>query len=142
VTVPSITSKRVRIGRVGWYTKLRDLHRSDPIARHIVLNEPGGLDEGWLSKELQNESSLVYTPRRDIHAVGIVALQMLMGLDVTNKFVDVRTAVSFCKSTMTNLDLGCYIHKYFSKYNLWLTLSYRGHDRPGEKKPYDLPKHS
>ena len=46
-----------------------------------------------LSKDVKNESALVYTARRDIHAVGIVFLQMLLGLDVMQKFDDIRSAV-------------------------------------------------
>ena len=42
---------------------------------------------------MKNESALVYTARRDIHAVGIVFLQMLLGLDVMQKFEDIRSAV-------------------------------------------------
>ena len=49
-----------------------------------------------LSREVQNESSLLYTRQRDIHAVGIVLLQMLMGLDVMERFPDTQTAIHAC----------------------------------------------
>jgi hypothetical protein len=49
-----------------------------------------------LSREVQNESSLLYTRQRDIHAVGIVLLQMLMGLDVMERFPDAQTAIHAC----------------------------------------------
>ena len=51
-----------------------------------------------LSREVQNESSLLYTRQRDIHAVGIVLLQMLMGLDVMERFPDAQTAIHACQS--------------------------------------------
>ena len=50
-----------------------------------------------LSREVQNESSLLYTRQRDIHAVGIVLLQMLMGLDVMERFPDAQTAIHACR---------------------------------------------
>jgi len=42
---------------------------------------------------------LLYTRRRDIHSVGIVFLQMLLGLDVMQKFDDVHEALRSCTST-------------------------------------------
>ncbi|KAG6815378.1 hypothetical protein H0H93_009990 [Arthromyces matolae] len=63
-------------------------------------NEEAPIPEGWMSKEEKNESALSYTRQRDIHAVGIVLLQMLMGIDVTEKFADVQDAL---RSPKTNL---------------------------------------
>ena len=45
------------------------------------------------SRDVQHESSLLYTRHRDIHAVGIVLLQMLLGLDVTDQFSNVQYAL-------------------------------------------------
>lgn len=50
-----------------------------------------------LSRDVKNESSLLYTRQRDIHSVGIVLLQMLMGLGVTENFSNVHTALQSCK---------------------------------------------
>ena len=47
---------------------------------------------------MQDESSLFYTRHRDIHAVGIVLLQMLLGLDVTDRFSGVQYALISCTS--------------------------------------------
>ena len=52
-----------------------------------------------LSNDAKHESSLLYTRRRDIHSVGIVFLQMLLGLDVMQKFDDVHEALRSCTST-------------------------------------------
>lgn len=49
-----------------------------------------------LSRDAKNESSLFYTHHRDIHSVGIVLLQMLLGLDVTERYADVHTALQDC----------------------------------------------
>lgn len=49
-----------------------------------------------LSNDAKNESSLLYTRRRDIHSVGIVFLQMLLGLDVMQRFDDVHEALQNC----------------------------------------------
>jgi translation initiation factor 2-alpha kinase 4 len=56
-----------------------------------------------LSRDVKNESSLVYTRHRDIHSVGIVLLQMLMGLGVTERFSNVHTARQFCKNMQLHL---------------------------------------
>jgi translation initiation factor 2-alpha kinase 4 len=58
------------------------------------------MPEGWLSKDVQNESSLLYTRQRDIHDVGIVLLRMLLGLDVVDRFPDPLTAIHSCKSCL------------------------------------------
>ena len=56
------------------------------------------LGGGWVSRDVQNESSLLYTRQRDIHDVGIVLAQMLMGLDVVTRVQDPQTAIQACKS--------------------------------------------
>lgn len=43
------------------------------------------------------DSSLVYTKNRDIHSVGIVFLQMLISLDVMDRFPDYHTALRNCE---------------------------------------------
>ena len=60
----------------------------------IVQNPDSFLDR--LSREVQNESSLLYTCERDIHAIGIVLLQMLMGLDVMERYPDAQMAIHAC----------------------------------------------
>lgn len=50
-----------------------------------------------LSSDVKNESSLLYTRQRDIHSVGIVFMQMLLGLDVTEKYSDVHSALQACR---------------------------------------------
>jgi len=49
-----------------------------------------------LPRDVKNESSLLYTRQRDIHAVGIVLLQMLLGLDVMQQYSDVHMALDSC----------------------------------------------
>lgn len=44
------------------------------------------------------ESTLVYTKSRDIHATGVILLQMLMGRDVMDRFPDPQTALRNCES--------------------------------------------
>ncbi|KAG6906507.1 hypothetical protein DXG01_013561 [Tephrocybe rancida] len=86
-------SKQVKLGRVGYPTRLLDLHRSNPFGTNLPPTEELPIPEGWLSREEKNESSLLYTRQRDIHAVGIVLLQMLLGLDVTDRFANVHEAL-------------------------------------------------
>ena len=42
------------------------------------------------------DSTLLYTRSRDIHCVGVIYLQMLLGLDVVDRFADVRAALQHC----------------------------------------------
>ena len=39
------------------------------------------------------ESTLVYTKGRDIHAVGVIVLQMLLGRDVMDRYPDPQSAL-------------------------------------------------
>ncbi|KAF5376991.1 hypothetical protein D9615_007308 [Tricholomella constricta] len=86
-------SKQIKLGRVGFPTRLLDLHRSNPFGTNFPPNEEPPIPEGWLSRDEKNESSLLYTRQRDIHAVGIVFLQMLLGLDVTEKYSNIHEAL-------------------------------------------------
>ncbi|KAK0506828.1 kinase-like domain-containing protein, partial [Armillaria luteobubalina] len=85
-------SKLIKLTKVGYHTKLLDLHRSNAFG-YVNSPEDRVMPEAWLSKDAKNESLLLYTHQRDIHAVGIVLLQMLLGLDVTERFSDVHTAL-------------------------------------------------
>ncbi|KAG5719281.1 Serine/threonine-protein kinase gcn2 [Termitomyces sp. T112] len=95
-------SKQVKLGRVGYPTRLLDLHRSNPFGTNLPPTEELPIPEGWLSREEKNESALLYTRQRDIHAVGIVLLQMLLGLDVTERYSNIPEALqsSFLSSSL------------------------------------------
>lgn len=86
----------IKLCRAAFYTRLLDLHRSNSFGDHTPL-PIDAVPEGWLSKDVQNESSLLYTRQRDIHDVGIVLLKMLLGLDVVDRFPDPLTAIHSCK---------------------------------------------
>ncbi|SJL11916.1 uncharacterized protein ARMOST_15330 [Armillaria ostoyae] len=85
-------SKLIKLTKVGYHTRLLDLHRSNAFG-YVNPPEERVMPEAWLSKDAKNESLLLYTHQRDIHAVGVVLLQMLLGLDVTERFSDVHTAL-------------------------------------------------
>ncbi|EKM74744.1 hypothetical protein AGABI1DRAFT_109872 [Agaricus bisporus var. burnettii JB137-S8] len=91
----SSPSKVIKLGKVGYHTRLLDLHRSNPFGNaNLNAGDDGNyIPDAWLSNDAKNESSLLYTRRRDIHAVGIVFLQMLLGLDVMQRFNDVHDAL-------------------------------------------------
>jgi len=63
----------------------------------VEVVQEDAIPEGWLSRDVQTESSLVYSRQRDIHDVGIVLLKMLLGLDVVDRFLDPITAIHSCK---------------------------------------------
>jgi translation initiation factor 2-alpha kinase 4 len=89
--------KVIKVGKAVFHTHLLDLHRSNSFGPHIppVADEPQ-ISDGWLSREMK-DSALLYTKRRDIHNVGIILLQMLMGLDVTERYSDVQEAIHSCE---------------------------------------------
>lgn len=51
-----------------------------------------------------HDSALIYTKARDIHYAGVVFLQMLLGRDVVERFLDAQAALVSCESgrRMTN----------------------------------------
>ena len=61
------------------------------VITRLIVNRPCRLPKDAL------DSSLVYTKNRDIHSVGIVFLQMLISLDVMDRFPDYHTALRNCE---------------------------------------------
>ncbi|KAJ4467716.1 kinase-like domain-containing protein [Lentinula edodes] len=87
-------SKLIRLFKVGYYTRLVDFHKSNEFRTTLSFNnEEAQIPDAWLSKDVKNESSLLYTRHRDLHSVGIVFMQMLLGLDVIRRFSDAHTAM-------------------------------------------------
>ncbi|KAG6856809.1 hypothetical protein H0H87_000506 [Tephrocybe sp. NHM501043] len=64
-----------------------------PQSKQVKLGRDAAQIFDRLSREEKNESSLLYTRQRDIHAVGIVLLQMLLGMDVTEKYANIHEAL-------------------------------------------------
>ncbi|KAJ7101250.1 kinase-like domain-containing protein [Mycena belliarum] len=87
-------TRKVKLTKTAFFTRLLDLHRSNPFGPGISLepDEPP-VPESWQSKDVKNESALLYTRHRDIHAVGLVLMQMLLGLDVTARYPDAYAAM-------------------------------------------------
>ncbi|KAF8883813.1 hypothetical protein BD779DRAFT_1674349 [Infundibulicybe gibba] len=54
-------SKLIKLGRVGFYTRLLDLHRSNPFGTTIPQYEEQQIPDAWLSRDEKYESSLLYT---------------------------------------------------------------------------------
>ncbi|KAI0777469.1 Serine/threonine-protein kinase [Trametes elegans] len=84
--------KLVKIFNVCYHVWLLALHRSNNIGFAGDQIDDTQVPEGWLPQDAM-ESTLVYTKGRDIHAVGLVLLQMLMGRDVMDKFPDPQSAL-------------------------------------------------
>lgn len=84
--------KLVKVGKVGYHARLRDLHRSNPFSAGLMFgNDELRLPEAWLSRDVL-ESPLSYSRSRDIHSVGVIFLQMLHGQDVMHQFSIPREA--------------------------------------------------
>ncbi|KAF8839726.1 Serine/threonine-protein kinase [Paxillus ammoniavirescens] len=92
-------SKLVKVGKVGYHARLKDLHKSNPFFPGLALmNGERAIPDAWLSKEVL-DSPLSYTRGRDIHSVGVVFLQMLHGQSVMQKFSDPREALQSASIT-------------------------------------------
>ncbi|KAI0828484.1 Serine/threonine-protein kinase [Trametes gibbosa] len=85
--------KLVKIFNVSYHVCLLALHRSNNIgfAGDSQIDDLQ-VPEGWTPQD-NTESTLVFTKGRDIHAVGIVLVQMLMGRDVMDKYPDPQSAL-------------------------------------------------
>ncbi|PPQ98103.1 hypothetical protein CVT26_003273 [Gymnopilus dilepis] len=98
--------KSIKLCKASYITSLSDLHRSNSFGPNTppLPEEPSqnNLTDGWLSRDM-NESSLNYTKQRDIHDVAIVLLQMLLGLDVCERYADPGGAIS---DSSISLNLG------------------------------------
>ena len=101
--------KMVKLCRAAFHTRLLDLHRSNSFGDNtpspVEALQESTVPEGWLSMDVQNESSLLYTRQRDIHDVGIVLLKMLLGLDVVDRFPDPLTAIHSCEPPLMSFFL-------------------------------------
>ncbi|KLO11482.1 hypothetical protein SCHPADRAFT_831061 [Schizopora paradoxa] len=95
-----VTTKGVKLTNVSYAVKLLDMHKSDPFGPKTRGDQSELLEftDDWLPREAI-ESPLTYTRGRDLHAVGAVLLQMLMGLDVITRFPDAKAAIQKCNST-------------------------------------------
>ncbi|KAF8170288.1 kinase-like domain-containing protein [Mycena galopus ATCC 62051] len=103
IGITSRSKKKVaKLTKVAFYTKLLDLHRSNPFDPAISAElDESRIPDQWLSKDVKNESALLYTRSRDIHSVGIVLMQMLVGLDVTERYPDAYAAMHESKMSPT-----------------------------------------
>ena len=102
--------KSIKLCKASYITSLSDLHRSNSFGPNTppLPEEPSqnNLTDGWLSRDM-NESSLNYTKQRDIHDVAIVLLQMLLGLDVCERYADPGGAISDCMFFFCCNSAGC-----------------------------------
>ncbi|KAF9561509.1 other/PEK/GCN2 protein kinase [Agrocybe pediades] len=85
--------KSIKLCKVSVFTRLLDLHRSNSFGPRTPSppEEPKHF-EGWLSRDI-DDSPLTYTRFRDIHDAGVVLFQMLLGLDVCEKYYDPVEAI-------------------------------------------------
>lgn len=90
--------KLIKLTNVAYPTRLADLNRSNPFNNSFSPTLDGGskVPDAWLSDDVKNESTLIYTRDRDIHSVGIVFLQMCMGLSVVENYADIHVALIAC----------------------------------------------
>lgn len=87
----------VKLIKPAFAIKLRDMHRSEPFSPGLegeVVDHT--LPEDWIFSEAV-ESPLTYTRCRDMHSVGVVVLQMIMGLDVPDRYPSPALALPECK---------------------------------------------
>lgn len=93
-------TKLVKIRKACYYGKLLDLHRSNPFGYNVPNGEEPQIPDTWLPKDAV-DSPLLYTRSRDIHCAGVVVLQMLLGRDVMQRFIDPQAALHACDISPT-----------------------------------------
>ncbi|EKM52933.1 uncharacterized protein PHACADRAFT_259100 [Phanerochaete carnosa HHB-10118-sp] len=85
--------KVVKIFKVGFHVALFDMNRSERFLQWCPGKpEHQNMPEGWLPKDAL-ESPLEYTKNRDVHSIGIILLQMLLGLNVVERYPDFHIAL-------------------------------------------------
>ncbi|PPQ64064.1 hypothetical protein CVT24_008877 [Panaeolus cyanescens] len=86
--------KTVKLSNATYHATLRDLHRSNSFGDMTPpIPEEPVVAQAWLSRDALTESSLFYSNQRDIHSVGVVMLQMMIGLDVMERYPDAGAAI-------------------------------------------------
>lgn len=114
-------SKLVKLQKVSFHARLLELHKSNPFASHITTTDDYHLPAAWISRDA-DESPLLYSRQRDIHDVGIVFLQMLVGLDVVDRFSDLASV--FTSSTISSPIQGLIYQMLFPKNKKLCTCAY------------------
>ncbi|KAJ7178254.1 hypothetical protein C8R46DRAFT_1029739 [Mycena filopes] len=127
--MPTSNNNKMKVAKLTkpvFYTPLLDLHRSNPFAPLDAEREEEQLLEAWcvaflvLSKTALTESTLLYTRRCDILAVGIVLMQMLCKLEVMARFSGSPGggggAVRGCESSSLSLSIQNQQHPYASEH--------------------------
>ncbi|KII86233.1 hypothetical protein PLICRDRAFT_114396 [Plicaturopsis crispa FD-325 SS-3] len=95
-------SKLVKLGKAGYYVRLLDMHKSNPLGTRVSQSVDETLiPDSWRSKDMIDDP-LTYNRNRDIHYVGIVFLQMLLGQDVMERFEDFHLALQSASITSTS----------------------------------------
>ncbi|KAG8961816.1 hypothetical protein FRC03_004923 [Tulasnella sp. 419] len=82
----------VVVGRAWYYGRLLQKHKSNPISGAIGLGNENAIPPGWCSREVE-DTPHIYNQRRDIWDLGILTLQMLLGLNIMTRFATVGGAV-------------------------------------------------
>ncbi|KAH7340654.1 kinase-like domain-containing protein [Rhizoctonia solani] len=83
----------LKIKRAWWFTRLVDLHKGNPYGRDTKACNEDQIPERWILPEVLEEPHQ-YSYRRDIWALGIVFIQMLMSPRVIYEFGDIHEALS------------------------------------------------
>ncbi|CAE6484348.1 unnamed protein product [Rhizoctonia solani] len=83
----------LKVRRAWWFTRLVDLHKGNPYGRDTKACNDDQTPERWILPEVLEEPHQ-YSYRRDIWALGIVFIQMLMSPRVIYEFGDIHEALS------------------------------------------------
>ncbi|QRW14941.1 PEK/GCN2 kinase [Ceratobasidium sp. AG-Ba] len=83
----------LKIRRTWWFTRLVDLHKANPYGRGMAACNEDQVPERWILPEVLEEPHQ-YTHRRDIWSLGIIFVQMLMGMQVIHQYGDIHEALA------------------------------------------------
>ncbi|KAJ1309999.1 hypothetical protein OPQ81_006755 [Rhizoctonia solani] len=83
----------LKVRRTWWFTRLVDLHKGNPYGHDTKTCNEDHTPERWVLPEVLEEPHQ-YSYRRDIWALGIVFIQMLMSPRVIYEFGDIHEALA------------------------------------------------
>ncbi|CAE6518571.1 unnamed protein product [Rhizoctonia solani] len=83
----------LKLKRSWWFTRLVDLHKGNPYGRDTKPCSEDQVPERWMLPEVLEEPHQ-YSYRRDLWALGVVFIQILMNPRVIYEFGDIHEALS------------------------------------------------
>ena len=113
-----VPSTLVKLSHYWYMSRILDAHRSNRFGPSKITTTDG-LPDTWLPREVLH-SRYQYTKRRDIWCLGVVALQMIYGLNVITDYPEPFSALTSC-TALSETPLYSPLNDFFSGYSIRVT---------------------